>query len=387
MKILLLTDGVQPYRKGGMPRQAFHLSKNLPLAGADLVVMHCVPEGEPLILKEEFQTLIFPDNKGNVEGICIEFPKNHKFPGHYIYESKLYSKWAYEKIKSRLHEFDFIYSKGFTGYYFLKKKDKAMPPIFVQLHGLEMFQPTWDWKSKLANWSLRPLAKYCLRNADFVFSYAGEIEKKTVEIGVDPKRIYNQYGCVPQEKIIANIRKTNNIVKFVFIPRNERRKGIPEFHQAIKDLLLSENKFQVDIIGPIPDEYRILNNKLIYHGQIDSEEKYYEIVASCDVVILPSISEGFPLVILEAMAKGLTTIANDVGAVSVLVNVENGWLISPTVRDLSDTIQKVIHTPRFEIDQKKKNALESVKGRFVWPIQCASILEKAKQAILYGKKT
>ena len=385
MKILLITDGVQPYRKGGMPRLAFHLSRNLPLVGANLTVLHCVPEGEKMISEEEYQQLIFPDGKGKVNSVCIPFPKNHKFPGHYIYESKLFSKWAYEKIKNRLSEFDFIYAKGFTGYYFLKNKNKNMPPVFVQLHGLEMFQKTWSFKSKLENISLRPIAKYCLRNADFIFSYAGDIEKKIIELGVDPKKIYHQYGCVPQDRIAEKIKNTGEIIRFVFTPRNERRKGIPEFHQALKGILKSYSNFHVDIIGPIPEKYKIIDNKITYHGQIDSEEKYYNIISACDVVVLPSISEGFPLVTLEAMARGLTAIANDVGAVSVLVNNENGWLIPPTIKDLQGAFISVLNTPKNVIDNKKILALESMRSKFIWPVQCTSIIEKAQNAILKHK--
>ena len=43
----------------------------------------------------------------------------------------------------------------------------------------------------------------------------------------------------------------------------------------------------------------------------------------------PSYSEGMPNVIMEAMSRGLAIIATDVGAVSKLVDEENGWLINP----------------------------------------------------------
>ena len=68
MKILLITDGVQPYRKGGMPRLAFHLSRNLPLVGANLTVLHCVPEGEKMIsgMSSRKGALFAPEREGKL---------------------------------------------------------------------------------------------------------------------------------------------------------------------------------------------------------------------------------------------------------------------------------------------------------------------------------
>ena len=45
-----------------------------------------------------------------------------------------------------------------------------------------------------------------------------------------------------------------------------------------------------------------------------------------DVLVVPSLSEGMPTVILEAMARGKAVIATDVGAVSDLVSEEE-WCV------------------------------------------------------------
>ena len=44
------------------------------------------------------------------------------------------------------------------------------------------------------------------------------------------------------------------------------------------------------------------------------------ILDSADTLVLPSISEGMPNVILEAMSRGLSIIATDVGANSLMVS-------------------------------------------------------------------
>jgi glycosyltransferase involved in cell wall biosynthesis len=67
------------------------------------------------------------------------------------------------------------------------------------------------------------------------------------------------------------------------------------------------------------------------------------------------------------MGNGLTVMATDVGAVSVLVNPSNGLLLANAD---SNTIKEAIKT-FLSLDQQhllsmKKNALHTISNRFVW---------------------
>lgn len=80
-----------------------------------------------------------------------------------------------------------------------------------------------------------------------------------------------------------------------------------------------------------------------------------ELLAAMDVVVLPSLAEGLPLSLLEAMAAAKLIVATDVGAVSnVIRNNETGLLVPPsdpgaitgaTIRILTDTeLQRKLST-------------------------------------------
>jgi glycosyltransferase involved in cell wall biosynthesis len=66
-----------------------------------------------------------------------------------------------------------------------------------------------------------------------------------------------------------------------------------------------------------------------------------DILAAADVYVLPSLWEGFPIGLLEAMAMGRAIIASDVdGNNDVMMHKENGLLVSPT--NLENDLEKSI---------------------------------------------
>jgi glycosyltransferase involved in cell wall biosynthesis len=74
---------------------------------------------------------------------------------------------------------------------------------------------------------------------------------------------------------------------------------------------------------------------------IVSHEKVKTFMQQADVFVLPSLSEGFPNVILEAMACGLPIIASHVGGIpDIITNDTNGYLVE--VKDTNDMANKIL---------------------------------------------
>lgn len=74
-----------------------------------------------------------------------------------------------------------------------------------------------------------------------------------------------------------------------------------------------------------------------------------------------------PNVILEAMANGLAVIATDVGATSLLVNDETGWLLqSSEPEEIKTAIEVVSKIDSSALDVKKRAALEHIRNTFTW---------------------
>ena len=70
-------------------------------------------------------------------------------------------------------------------------------------------------------------------------------------------------------------------------------------------------------------------------------------LAAMDVMVLPSFTEGFPNVLLEAMASETPVVASSVGAIPTVVeDGVTGWLVSPgDVEELVTILKRVAETP------------------------------------------
>jgi glycosyltransferase involved in cell wall biosynthesis len=365
MKIALLTDGIYPYVIGGMQRHSFYLAKYLAASGVKVDLYHTNPGNKDASLLEEFSA----EEKENIRSFVIKFPSLGKSPGHYIRESYSYSVdvWKVFKKQSKV---DFIIAKGFAGWELLHQKSKgeSLPPVAVNFHGYEMFQPSPDFLSWIkARLVLRSPVLYSIKNADYLFSYGAKITDLLLEIGIAKKRILELPTGISGEWLVEAPKQSEQLRKIVFSGRYERRKGVEELKKALGKLLPRHTNFEFHFIGPIPDKKKIVSDRVIYHGLISDNEKMKTLLREMDVLVCPSYSEGMPNVVLEAMASGLAVIATNTGATSVMINSENGWLIDPrNETQLQDALTQALNIEASALDVKKKNALRDVKTNFLW---------------------
>lgn len=75
-------------------------------------------------------------------------------------------------------------------------------------------------------------------------------------------------------------------------------------------------------------------DRILWHGPVRGPEKWTRLRTS-DLFCLPSRTEQFPIVLLEAMASGLPIVATRVGAVEeAVVEGKGGWLVAPGFPEL-----------------------------------------------------
>lgn len=384
MRILLLTDGITPLVIGGMQRHSYNLAKYLVSNSVHVDLVHCLVDPNQNIDDLDYSK-VFDEQELrflNIKGYY--FPKSLKIPGHYVRENKKLSCFIYEDFKSNLKDYDFIYAKGFVGWKFLieKKKGVEMPPVGVNFHGYEMFQKPPSFKVRLEHLLLKRPVRWNSKNADYVFSYGGKITDLIVGLKVERKKIVEIPSGIDASWLIdVNEIKTQGERKFLFVGRDERRKGIKEINSVLKDLINESNyELEFHFVGPINNEVNSNKKvKIIYHGLVKDSQKIQEIMKTCHFIVVPSHSEGMPNVILEAMASGLAVIATDVGAVNKMVGEENGFLLNrPDPKLLKSAMIRAIKESDERLGLKRKNSINRVEKEFLWEKVIKTTIKKIK---------
>jgi glycosyltransferase involved in cell wall biosynthesis len=376
-KLLLLTDGIAPYVIGGMQKHSTNVICFLAKRGWHITVVHCVQHGKPLPSTPEVKAALQLDDAASVESIALHFPAPGFLPGHYLKESYHYSCSVFNQVKDRLSEFDFVYAKGFSAWNLLERKQKGLkcPPVAVKFHGYEMFQPAYSIKTRLEHWLLAGPVKWNTLHADFVFSYGGKITTLVRKLGVPVERILEVPSGIEQSWVRQSAQRTTGAVKALFLGRYERRKGIVELHQVLKELPHSLN-FEFHFIGPIPMGDRLSDKRLIYHGELKEKEAIRQLLDQCQLLVAPSHAEGMPNVILEGMARGCAIVATPVGAVPLLVNDSNGWLVEAgNASALRGLLAQIFSSNGDELFNKGQQGLHKVNAEFTWE-KVAETLEK-----------
>lgn len=363
MRLSLLTDGITPYVTGGMQKHSYCLARYFAERGVSLDLYH---DYGHLFSPEAVEQLdVFePKARQLITGIPLHFPLPGKIPGHYLRRSKTFSEQIRDEFVNRPFP-DFIIAKGFTPWTILNSRPKNLPPVGVKFHGMEMFQPPINARSRLESVMLRPAVRSIMHKADYVFSYGGKITDLIINEGIKPENILEFPSGVEREWLDGSIEEHEE-VRFLFVGRYERRKGIEELYAAIQQLSANA-QIQINFVGPIPESKRIAHPKVHYYGQITDRRALRDIYKAHHVLVSPSYSEGMPNVILEAMGLGLTVLTTDSGAVSALVNENTGWLMQapPNPTTLLNFL-KTIMNERNEVLKRRRAAFEHIETNFVW---------------------
>lgn len=376
MRVAIVCDGVHPYVMGGMQRHTFYLVKYLSTLGVRITLLHYNQSDRDIHSLDIFSE----QERSNIENIVLDFPKGDGLPGHYVRASFDYSVLCYQKLKDRMSEFDFIYTKGFSGWKLVKEKKRhpEWPPIGVKFHGYEMFQKQADTKRFLQSLLLRRPVRWITLNADYVFSYGSKITEIIRSLGVKESRIIEIPAGIEKDWIRESTPKINSIRTFTYLGRYERRKGIEELNKAITLLQKSGLPFRFNFIGPFEDFQKLRFDSVIYHGSISDNQMIRDLLDQTDVLVCPSWSEGMPNVILEGMSRACAIVATDVGATSIMVDESNGILINPgQVQEIFQALKDMVQASDMKILAFKLKSLEKIKANFVYEL----ILERLNASI------
>jgi glycosyltransferase involved in cell wall biosynthesis len=244
--------------------------------------------------------------------------------------------------------------------------------LIVNPHGLEAFQVA-SLRDQLHAIPMRAIHRHMFRHALRVISLGGRLTEIIArECGGTERVAVLPNGVVVPNSVPRPARRESDPVRILFVGRLAPNKGVPDLLAAIDELCKrgAADHFQVDIVGggPLLDGLRSLNRRssVRFHGKV-SDASLEDLYASADALVLPTLFEGMPTVVLEAMARGLPVLVTDVGASRELVDSENGEIIPKRdPRSLADALERLRDIGAAGRHALGENGLQRVKSRFQW---------------------
>lgn len=222
----------------------------------------------------------------------------------------------------------------------------ARPKVIYRIGGWTFNDPWPKWKKRIYLWLEKETAKF----KDIIVNNAESDTGQAERLGIKPK------------KQILTIYNGVDVSKLEFLSKKEAR----EFLQ------LKESDF---VVGTIANDYPakglnylkeaedILKDKNVKFIIIGKGNRFipeaYRYLKAFDIFVLPSVKEGFPWVILEAMAAEIPVIATKVGALpEIIENNKTGILIeSRNAEELAKAIKNLISNEGL----RKKLSEEAIK--------------------------
>jgi len=174
------------------------------------------------------------------------------------------------------------------------------------------------------------------------------------------------------------------VFQFLFLGRLNEAKN-PLFLVTLVERLVSINysNFQINIVGegdlstPLLEEIKLKNleSYFVFHGY---HEKVDPFLNQSHCLILPSIREGMPMVILEAAASLVPIISTPVGSIPDFLNDKNGKV--STLDTFHNAMAEVISDYK-KAANKAHTLLNEVKAQFDIDVVYQQHLELYKSAV------
>ncbi len=270
----------------------------------------------------------------------------------------------------------------------------AMPPKSSRRHlgGLLPGIGIWWYRTLLPRYlrSLGPQRVICVSDAvrkQLAQDCAFPLRKMvTVHNGVDPHVFHFSRESRRKLRAAWGIPQTALVFGSVgrFNPQKAYALSLAAFQQLGLDSLKQDTHLVLVGDGPSRQELTNIAHAAKLNGRIhllDFTDRPWEAYSAFDIFLLPSLNEGLPLALLEAMACGCCPIATSVGGVpEVLTDSSLGWLVAPNdIPSLLAAMRAASLTPPETRTEMGRRAREHVMTRFNAQVQYSTLADVLEQ--------
>jgi glycosyltransferase involved in cell wall biosynthesis len=252
----------------------------------------------------------------------------------------------------------------FSGIVGLTLRCLTRKPLLVHLQGQLLSLPPGGI-SRMRRWGIVALARFVCRRADMVRCVSRSLMHTAWKVGVPSHRLAYLPSRVDTEvfsprqvavwrSVIREELGAEQSKVLLFVGTFSLHKGVTNLIGAMPQVVRRHPDVKLVLAGSGPLEHRLrqlvqrlgLTKSVMFVGR-KSHDQMPQLAAAADVLVSPSLNEGLPRVILEAMATGLPVVATSVGGVPELViDGRTGLLVRPGDKSaLANALCRILADP------------------------------------------
>ncbi len=290
----------------------------------------------------------------------------------------------------RKHGIDLIHSHGYRSDITALLASGGRTPVVAMMHGFTAS----SFKVKI----YETLERIILKRVAMIIPVSAQMKKLALGMGIPDEKVRllpNVVDNITLDKIkpsavFDEMALSPDVFKMAFVGRISPEKGLDLLLDACSALKKEGVNFFLMIAGDGPlksdmeertRDLGLADNVRFLGFRSDAPA----ITSAADVFLLPSLTEGIPLVVLESMAVGTPVIASMVGGVPDLIkNRETGYLFSPgNIEELAECIRNVYknRSQARQMSERAKAFVNSSYSPLNWAEELTSIYLKASNRI------
>jgi glycosyltransferase involved in cell wall biosynthesis len=307
----------------------------------------------------KYSTVPFKENIGGIEVYhprYIFFPRVgilRNFINIFLFFESFFSYLSSKELISKLQkewDFDVIMvhgciSESISAVAYKKKYNKK---LLVTIHGEDVTR-----FSKVS--FLRILSKFILKNSNAIVCKSNSLKKEVLGMGIVNKDIYvipsgyavSRFKPKPTQKCRKKLNLPPNKKIILFVGHLIKRKGPDYLIKAIKLVIKKNKNIACYIIGGgvLETELKNLAIKLnlkdfVFFVGMRKPKEVPLWMNACDILVLPSLNDGFPNVLTEAIACRKPVIGTKVGGIPDIINNDVGYIVEP--KDMNNLAKRIL---------------------------------------------
>jgi glycosyltransferase involved in cell wall biosynthesis len=360
-------------------------------------------------------------NKG-APGVTLKLGEAYQKLGHQVHYHSMDNLPSYlsEKVKGVMYPWflaahllklcrhqvvDVVDASTGDAWVWAKIRRRSTNPLLVtRSHGLEHVvdigeraeairnnvKLSWKYKLYIGGFRLWE-SKASLLQADIVFLLnRADLNFAVRQLGVEPERAKLIANGIPETFLNLPFESTptsgGSPISIAIVASYIPRKGIYYSIPALNKLLVNHAQIKVSLLGTELSGDRVLadfepdvRNRVRAVSSFQ-HEMLPDLLKGHQIVLLPSLVEGFGMSLIEAMACGLAPIASEVdGPQDIIENNHDGLLIpSRNIEAIEKAVEQLLND-RSQLDYFRRNAYKKSQ-RYGW-------MQLAQQQLSFYRET